>query len=82
MLSLDKEQRCTANNLIKSIVETEMIEMKKKIEILEDMEKQSNQKRNDDDLDSTYGNIADFVKSQYSILKSKINIMLMDECKS
>ena len=81
MLSLDKEQRCTANNLIKSIVETEMIEMKKKIKILEDMENQSNQKRSDDDLDSTYDNIANFVKSQYSILKSKINIMLMDECK-
>ena len=81
MLSKDREKRCTANNLIKSIVKTEMIEMKKKIEILEDMENQSNQKRKDDDLDSTYNNIADFVKNQYSILKSKINIMLMDECK-
>ena len=64
MLSKDREKRCTANNLIKSIVKTEMIEMKKKIEILEDMENQSNQKRKDDDLDSTYNNIADFVKNQ------------------
>ena len=81
MLKLNEKDRYTANKLIKSIVETEMIEMKKKIKLLEDIEKLSNINRIDDDLDSTNDKISDFVKSQNLISKSKIKKMLMDECK-
>jgi hypothetical protein len=78
---INEKDRYTANKLIKSIVETEMIEMKKKIKLLEDIEKLSNINRIDDDLDSTNDKISDFVKSQNLISKSKIKKMLMDECK-
>ncbi len=78
---INEKDRYTANKLIKSIVETEMIEMKKKIKLLEDIEKLSNINRIDDDLDSTNDKISDFVKSQNLISKSRIKKMLMDECK-
>jgi len=81
MLVLNEKDRYTANKLIKSIVETEMIKMKKKIKLLEDIEILSNINRIEDDLDSTNDKISDFVKSQNSISKSKIKKMLIDECK-
>ncbi len=81
MLLIDKNNRYTANKLVKSIIDTEIIGMKKKIKILKEIEHLSKFNCNADDMDPTCEIIADLVINQISVSESNIKIMLIDECK-